>query len=125
MLYMHPQSPTYGNAYRSALEVGYSESYALTITDKAPWLSEIIGNDSQVTVEEVIAGLKAETQFKDGKASGAFVRLRAWELIGKHKKMFMERSGINAPGATINILSMSNEQLSHIIANRADQPAGN
>jgi hypothetical protein len=38
-LYIDPKSDTFGNAYQSAIKVGYEESYARTITD-TEWFCE-------------------------------------------------------------------------------------
>lgn len=43
--YTNPKSPTFSNAYKSALESGYSEEYAQNITGQMPeWLSENISD---------------------------------------------------------------------------------
>lgn len=45
--YMDPTSPTYSNAYQSALAVGFSKQYAASITRPNfgnAWISENIGN---------------------------------------------------------------------------------
>lgn len=43
--YTNPEKDTYGNAYQSAKDAGYSDSYAKNITHLNPnWLSEFIGN---------------------------------------------------------------------------------
>jgi hypothetical protein len=44
--YADPKSPTFGNALKSGLEAGYSESYSENITHLSPdWLSEFIGKN--------------------------------------------------------------------------------
>lgn len=51
--YTTPDSPTYGNAYKSAIEAKYSESYAKSITVQMPeGISEILGNDARVKKAE-------------------------------------------------------------------------
>lgn len=43
--YTNPKSPTFSNALQSAIEAGYSESFANNITGIMPeWLSENIGD---------------------------------------------------------------------------------
>lgn len=43
--YTNPKSPFFGNAYKSALEAGYSEEYSQNITGQMPeWLSENISD---------------------------------------------------------------------------------
>lgn len=70
--YQDPKSPTFGNAYASAVAAKYSESYAKSITVLMPdSLSEIIGNDRRVKMAEKhldeVLGLSHITQ-----AMGAF-----------------------------------------------------
>lgn len=44
-LYLDPKSQTFGNAYKSAKKVGYSETYAMNITDVMPeWLQSNISD---------------------------------------------------------------------------------
>ena len=41
--YCSPRSPTFGNAYQSALSVGFAEEYATVITAKGTlWMEEIV-----------------------------------------------------------------------------------
>lgn len=48
--YLDPQSPTWSNAYQSALNAGYTEEYATNITGQMPdWLSEAIRENNLVT----------------------------------------------------------------------------
>lgn len=45
--YFHLQSPTYGNAYQSAVAAGFSHEYAECITYQRPqWLSDFLGMQS-------------------------------------------------------------------------------
>ena len=49
--YLDPQSPTWSNAYQSAIKAGYSDEYAQNITGQMPdWLSEAISENKLVTV---------------------------------------------------------------------------
>jgi hypothetical protein len=81
-----PESETYRNALQSGLRAGYSQEYSENITHLMPkWLSESIGT-TDVEVSEIIAGIKAETV-----GEKATDRLKAWELLGKYKKMFTDR----------------------------------
>lgn len=50
--YTNPESSTYGNAKQSALAVGYSETYADSITVQPKWLSESLGQDKMVQKAE-------------------------------------------------------------------------
>lgn len=51
--YQDPASPTFGNAFQSALAAGYSESYAKNITIQMPdAIVEKLGNDARVKKAE-------------------------------------------------------------------------
>ena len=54
--YCNPKSPTFGNAYQSALSVGYAEDYADSITGQAnAWFQEILRDlDMLEDAEEVL-----------------------------------------------------------------------
>ena len=85
--YLNPESPTYSNAYKSALDAGFAQEYAENITHLAPqWLSEAIGSEDVVSKEEILVGIKQETKGKEAKD-----RLKAWELLGKYKELFTEK----------------------------------
>lgn len=50
--YFAPESPSYLNAYRSALACGYREEYAQNITAQMPkWLSEQLGYKERVVAK--------------------------------------------------------------------------
>lgn len=51
--YLDPKSPTYSNAYQSAIKAGYEEEYAKVITAREPdWQSEAIRTDQMVAKAE-------------------------------------------------------------------------
>ena len=90
--WMNPDSETFGNAYKSAIEAGYSESNARTITGNArntPWIQEAKElYASQLDVDHIIVGLQKEAL----NASASRDRIRALELMAKIRGMFIERS---------------------------------
>lgn len=52
-LYLDPQSPTFSNCYRSALQAGYEEAYAKNLLDKAPkWLVEYVDTAPVIQLAE-------------------------------------------------------------------------
>jgi len=60
-LYTNPKSPSFSNAYRSAINAGFKEEYAKTIIHKEhKWLSKLA---SQLTDEKML--LKAEENFRE------------------------------------------------------------
>lgn len=85
--YMKPESPTYGKAQESAIAAGYAPGYAKNIVQQAPWFVNIRETNEIVTVDEIIHGIKAETKAEHPKD-----RLKAWELLGKTKKLFVDRT---------------------------------
>lgn len=84
--YLSPDSDTYSNALQSALAAGYKQEYAEVILQRAPWLSEMVGEGQGVTTDYIIQGIKAET-----KGDRARDRLKAYELLGKSQKLFTDR----------------------------------
>lgn len=51
--YIDPKSPTYCNAFQSAIAAGYSKEYAQNITHLMPdWLSERIGQERRIRLAE-------------------------------------------------------------------------
>ena len=58
--YCNPMSATFGNAYQSAIAVGYADEYAQTITTQGyAWYSEMLGdqdllNDAEKALKEAI-----------------------------------------------------------------------
>lgn len=90
--YYSPRSETFGNVYRSALAVGYSESYAKLL--KAPaignkWVSiENYKGATELTPAHIVSGiervaLRGMTD-KD--------RLKALELLAKLQGMLVDKS---------------------------------
>lgn len=91
-LYYSPYSDTYGNAYQSAIQVGFSKQYAENITHLQPdWLSENIGKDVlkldhiNRTLTE-IASLSRQGSDSD--------RIRALELLAKLQGLLVERKQV-------------------------------
>jgi len=91
--WLDPKSETYDDCYNSALLAGYSESYARCIAHYGrEWRDAALKKaDELVTVEEITLGIKAETKGKKPTA-----RLKAWELLGKNKKMFVDKYEVDA-----------------------------
>ena len=51
--YMNPKSPTFTNAYQSAIKAGFAKQYAESITSmELDWLSEAMGNQKMVKKAE-------------------------------------------------------------------------
>ena len=88
--WLDPTSPTYGNAYQSALASGYSESYARTITTdsrNAEWIQQAKGILKQFTPMHVIQGFMHEATT----AKASRDRQNALTNIAKINGMFIER----------------------------------
>lgn len=92
-LYLSISSPTFGNAYKSALQAGYSEGYARQIT--APEIgNEWIRDDTrlkkleprhiELMIEEIASNNTEKTTD----------RLKALELAAKLKGMLIERKQV-------------------------------
>lgn len=88
--YFDPQSKTFGNVFQSAINAGYRESYARTLTrqsNKNMWISEYLSQNTLLP-EHIIGGITnvATTAIRDSD------KLKAYELLGKIQGMFIDRS---------------------------------
>lgn len=95
-LYLDPHSSTFGNAYRSAKAVGYSENYANQITGVKPkWLTEYnrLNHLSLDHINQTLTEL-ASFQRKIESKSPDDTRLKALELISKLNGYLVERKQI-------------------------------
>lgn len=92
-LYYNPYSETFGNAYKTAISVGYSTEYAHNITHLQPsWLlSEYIGNKSLGL--EHISNTLAEVASLTRQGSDSD-RIRALELLAKLQGLLVERKQV-------------------------------
>lgn len=113
--YLNPKSDTFGNAYRSALKAGFTESYAQNITAEKPqWLQDNIGRrDLLAKAEKVFHKTLNMKTDVEGHEDASLLRIQndtakfVGETVGKaiySKKSDIE---INMPmiGATINIVA--------------------
>lgn len=91
LFYLDPKSKTFANPYESAMEAGYSESYARVIATPSVsrrWIKEA-RNIAQMEPEHIVQALQAEARnFKDNRGSD---RIRALELIAKMQGLFVEK----------------------------------
>lgn len=88
--WLQPNSPTFANAYQSALVAGYSESKARVITVNSahtPWIQEakkiLAGSMSREHIAVLIEDIAKNEKH-------AAVRLKALELAGKYNGMFQD-----------------------------------
>lgn len=89
-LYLTPGSPSFGNAYESAITVGYSESYAHVIASPAvsnDWIKNSLQLAS-LKPDHIIQGIQQEAMM----APRSGDRLRAYELLAKMQGMLIDRS---------------------------------
>lgn len=90
--WMNPESPSYGNAYQSAIRAGYSDNAARVITGNAKGLQWV-----QDAKKLMVADLQPEhiylgIQHVAEQAGQDRDKLRAYELLAKIRGMFIERS---------------------------------
>lgn len=93
MRWLDPESPTFANPYTSAMEAGYSESYSRTLANPSvnlQWIAEA-RNIISMQPEHIIQSLQ---QFALDSNKKDEVRLRALELLGKSKGIFIERKQV-------------------------------
>ncbi|MEO5950130.1 MAG: hypothetical protein ABIQ04_01645 [Candidatus Saccharimonadales bacterium] len=83
--YSNPDSPSFGNSYRSALQAGYSDQTARNMTHLQPeWLSENIGKLSVIKPDEIMQRL---TDIIHNENEPTIVRLKAVEMAMKAYSM--------------------------------------
>lgn len=94
ILYLDPKSPTFANPYESAMESGFSESYARIIAAPSVnrlWVKEA-RNLMQMGPEHIAQALQEEAMnHKDNRGGD---RIRALELIAKLQGLFVEKKVI-------------------------------
>lgn len=89
--YFDATSKTFGNVFQSAIDAGYSESYARTLTRKSNknmWISEYLSHNILLP-EHIIAGI---TQIATSPETRQADKLRAYELMAKLSGMIIDRS---------------------------------
>jgi hypothetical protein len=96
--YLDPKSPTFAHAKDSALQAGYSESYAKIIAQPSVnrlWVQEA-RDIIRLGPEHIVQALQGEALNKGNKAAD---RIRSLELIGKIQGIFVDKKVV----AHINI----------------------
>lgn len=94
-LWTNPQSETFGDAYNSALQVGYSPSYAVKISAPSvanKWLSEY-RKGTVFTPEHIKQGIQALAINPKEAKSPDDTRLKAYELLAKVNGMLNPKAG--------------------------------
>lgn len=89
--WLDPKSETWGNAYQSAVAVGYSEAYARTITTEyrnIEWIQQAKDILKQFTPMHIIQGFQTEAI----NAVASRDRLKALEQLAKVNGMYVDRS---------------------------------
>lgn len=94
------------NGKEAAIRAGYSESNArfqasriLASEEGEAYLQQLREEQkerSAINADMVIAGLLQEARF-DGKGASHMARVRAWEVLGKHLRMFIEKRSEDSP----------------------------
>lgn len=86
--YFNPKNlKTFGNLYQSAVDAGYSKNYAKSIVRDTPWIHELKAQMQTYEPDHIYRG------FQDIAQHGAQDRdrLKALELMGKARGMFIDR----------------------------------
>jgi phage terminase small subunit len=88
------------NATQAAIRAGYSERTAYSqgqrllknveITDAIAAKRAAVSEQTQITVQQVVAGLHAEAVFM-GEGSSHGARVTAWSWLGRHLGAFTDR----------------------------------
>lgn len=86
--YTNPTSATFGNAYKSAREAGFSDLTSRNLTHVNPkWLSESFGNVRKIEPEEITQML---TTVIYDLSEPTIVRLKATEMMMRYYSMLKQ-----------------------------------
>ncbi len=89
-LYFSPDSPSFGNCYRSAVESGYTIETARNLMHNRPkWLSEKLGQMQSLEPELLLLKL---TSIINDPAETTQNKLKAIDMMMKHHQMFKTQS---------------------------------
>lgn len=87
--YFNPRNKaTFGNLVESAIQAGYSKSYANSIVRNQDWIIELKEQMQRFDPEHIYRGFQELALNADKDAD----RIRALELMGKSQGMFVDRS---------------------------------
>lgn len=105
--YMNPKSKTYSNIYQSAMDAGYSESYAMSFQTKSKeWLSESIG---MITKDKLVVKAKNNLN-KLLDSSDERIQADITKFVAKTDMEFSEKqeTTINIPQPILSGLTQNN-----------------
>lgn len=106
-LYLGADSITFANCYQSAIQAGFSDQTARNLTHNKPrWYSEIIGQLQGVEPEYLVAKL---TQIIDSSQETTQNKLKAIDMLMKHRGMYQAAPTNNLQMNNINIESLLGE----------------
>ena len=94
--WLSPKSTTFGNAYKSAIQAGYSQRYAQLISTPSvanKWLSEY-KNKLNLTDEHIKQGISELAIRADDSRSPDDTRLKAYETLARIHNMLDNRGAI-------------------------------
>ena len=93
-LYFDTKSPTFGNAYQSAIASGYSDNYARQILNIGNnWITEN-NRLRNLDTEHILQGIQDLALSASRSKSPDDTRLKAYELLARVKGMLIERKQI-------------------------------
>jgi phage terminase small subunit len=121
--YTNPNSETFGNAYRSALNAGFSDEYAKVITSPSAelqWVSEILNDVRRLQRAEKVLDKTLEMIDDEDTARQKLAQDSAKFLAkGLGKNKYSERQEMSGPeggSIDINLSSLDDGQLDKLIA---------
>src|ERR1039458_2316228 len=93
--FLQPSSKTFGNAYQSALSVGYSHHYAKhMLSFKQAWIAEYM-NRIEYDSANIKMGIQELSKDAPNSRSPDDTRLKAYELLGKIHGMIDKQGAVN------------------------------
>jgi len=107
--YLNPDSPTFSNAYRSALQAGYEDEYAKNITSKGnDWMAEIVRDKERVTKAESRLDEILNLDLEDPNKLRAVSDISKFVTSRLAKDKYSDRQEHTGPGGkelTINVVN--------------------
>ena len=93
--WLDPESETYGNAYKSAINAGFKPGYAINILNESPkWLLSFTDR-VDFGEEHIKQGIQGLALNAPNSRSPDDTRLKAYELLAKYRGMIDKQGGVN------------------------------
>lgn len=120
--YCSPRSPTFGNAFQSALSVGYDEAYAAQITARnTDWMNEIVRDMELLDKAEAALHEALDYDVRNGEEAGVDPAVAG--IKSKVGMFVAERLGKDRYSLRNEVTGEDGEAITwRVVRGRADEP---